>query len=202
MALTAIDNTGLINGLVSKAVDAGLLRKVPAMNPPGADYETRDTFVGRTAAGDRVYLDLRLAYRAGEAVTTNHETVTGRWELSLSGGSVDKGRKGPDKGGDWSTCGQIRETFAKVIGVRGVRAVAAIWDTDHLNGMTAGCEHQTRAPGDADAALDNTPACPVTGYRWGTAWLYRELPAAHVQTVLEFLDAARTRYNDAVRAAL
>jgi len=193
MSASTATNTDQITGLVTAAAMSGLLREVPAMNPPGADYVTRDIYVGRTAAGERVYLDLRLAYRAGEAVTTNHETVAGRWELSLSGGSIDKGRKGIDKGGDWSTCGQIRDTFAKVIGVRGVKAVAAIWDTDHLNGMTAGCEHQTRAPGSIDDALDNTPACPVTGYRYGTAWLYRELPAEHVQTVLGFLNDCRTR---------
>ena len=192
MTLTTTD-TDRITGLVVNAKHAGLLREVPAMNPPGADYATRDVYIGRTAAGERVYLDLRLAYRAGEAVTTNHETVAGRWELSLSGGSIDKGRKGIDKGGDWSTCGQIRDTFAKVIGVRGVRAVAEIWGTDHLNGMVAGCEHQTRAPGDTNAALEHTPACPVTGYRWGTAWLYRELSAEHVQTVLEFLEECRNR---------
>jgi hypothetical protein len=54
----------------------------------------------------------------------------------------------------------------------------------HLNGMTAACAHQERKAG-----LDSPP-CPVTGYRWGQAWLVRPLPEG-------FLDEVRGLFADA-----
>lgn len=51
---------------------------------------------------------------------------------------------------------------------------SAAW---HLNSMTAGCAHQEPvmdARGGFD--LDRTAPCPVTGYKFGHAWLVRLLP--------------------------
>ena len=82
-----------------------------------------------------------------------------------------------------------------------------IWKHYHLNDMNAGCEHQ-RAAGWDKIKLDEskpltqdnmatwtrpednpkgllTKACPVCGYKYGTAWLKVELP----QKVIEFLQS-------------
>ena len=61
-------------------------------------------------------------------------------------------------------------------------------DAYHLNGMTAGCDHvtpvmETDRYGRTVASLDLTPACPVTGYRYGHAWLVRELPPGFLDEV-------------------
>lgn len=161
------------------------------MNPPGADYVSGDIYVGRTGDGARISISVRLALRTNEQENTDHQTVTDRWEISLMGGGIEKGRSVESFGG------QIREEFRRVRGVKGVKAVSAIWDTYHLNGMAAGCDHQSR-PGD----LDTTPPCPVTGYRYGHAWLYRELPAEAVVTVLDFLQACSDRTPEGARRTL
>lgn len=66
------------------------------------------------------------------------------------------------------------------------KRLAAICDRWHLNDMHAGCEHQ-RELGWKPAAF-GTPEyvnrtdcvgkpCPTCGYRYGTAWLYEEIPS-------------------------
>lgn len=57
----------------------------------------------------------------------------------------------------------------------------------HLNDMQAACDHQT-VQGSGRDALDNTPPCPVTGYKYGHAWLVKPLPdditPEHVRAIL------------------
>lgn len=51
-----------------------------------------------------------------------------------------------------------------------------LWKNYHLNEMNAGCEHQK----------ENTPVgevCPVCGYRYGSAWLYREIPDEDIKAI-------------------
>lgn len=52
----------------------------------------------------------------------------------------------------------------------------------HMNSMSPACSHQKRYAG-----LDSAP-CPVTGYRWGTAWLIRSLPEG-------FLDRTKALFD-------
>lgn len=57
----------------------------------------------------------------------------------------------------------------------------------HLNGMRAGCIHQTAVYRDGrygrEVDLDATPPCPITGYKYGSAWLLEELPEGFRQRV-------------------
>lgn len=55
-----------------------------------------------------------------------------------------------------------------------------VWNNYHLNDMRAGCPHQ-RDMGWNDRNV-NMP-CPVCAYRYGTQWLFEEVP----QDVLNFL---------------
>lgn len=51
-----------------------------------------------------------------------------------------------------------------------------LWENYHLNEMNAGCEHQK----------EGTPVgevCPVCGYRYGSAWLYREIPEKDLEAI-------------------
>ena len=51
-----------------------------------------------------------------------------------------------------------------------------LWKNYHLNDMNAGCEHQKKG----------TPVgevCPVCGYRYGSAWLYREIPEKDLEAI-------------------
>jgi hypothetical protein len=52
-----------------------------------------------------------------------------------------------------------------------VQRIVKVWRRWHLNDMRAGCEHQ-RAEGGHGVG----DVCPIDGYRYGSAWLYEELP--------------------------
>lgn len=67
-------------------------------------------------------------------------------------------------------------------------------DEWHLNGLTAGCAHQEVVWEDSEygrrPSLSETPACPITGYRYGHSWLVRPLPKGFVSNLLALLDDA------------
>ena len=51
-----------------------------------------------------------------------------------------------------------------------------LWKNHRLNDMHAGCEHQKKG----------TPCgevCPICGYRYGSAWLYREIPEKDLEAI-------------------
>lgn len=54
--------------------------------------------------------------------------------------------------------------------------ILRLWKNCHLNGMNAGCEHQKK----------DTPVgevCPICGYCYGSAWLYREIPEKDLEAI-------------------
>ena len=54
--------------------------------------------------------------------------------------------------------------------------ILRLWKNYHLNGMNAGCEHQKK--GSPVGSV-----CPVCGYRYGSAWLYREIPEKDLEAI-------------------
>lgn len=51
-----------------------------------------------------------------------------------------------------------------------------LWKNYHLNEMNAGCEHQKEGSPVGEV-------CPVCGYRYGSAWLYREIPEKDLEAI-------------------
>lgn len=74
-----------------------------------------------------------------------------------------------------SCCGQIRDEL-----LRWFPEAAPLlrW---HLNDMRADCEHQEAAVAGGRAKYECGDACEVCGYRYGSAWLKRELPAEVIE---------------------
>ncbi len=60
-----------------------------------------------------------------------------------------------------------------------------IWKEWHLNDLQAGCIHQ-REMGWSRDGYDKHPSepCPICGYKYGTAWLKKDVP----ESVILFLD--------------
>ena len=54
--------------------------------------------------------------------------------------------------------------------------ILRLWKNYHLNWMHAGCEHQKE-----DASIGDV--CHVCGYRYGSAWLYREIPEKDLKAI-------------------
>ena len=87
-----------------------------------------------------------------------------------------------------------------------VRKLIELHEHCHLNSMKAGCAHQEvvyeESPYGRRPSLELTEPCPVTGYKYGRAWLLEPLPADFVPTLLGLLeDVDPTRYyvNPALR---
>ena len=54
--------------------------------------------------------------------------------------------------------------------------VFRLWKNYHLNGMHAGCEHQKEGAPVGEI-------CPICGYRYGSAWLYHEIPEKDLEAI-------------------
>lgn len=149
------------------------------------------TFVGRTAEGSRIFIEAALERQSlkGEWQTTTHETVTGEFlRLAITGSELRKGGS-PLRDGDWVSFGVgvgvgVVTEPADGWTFKDLRKLDEIRKAWHLNDMNAGCVHQPpesvvyrEGKYGREIDLDNTPACPVTGYRYGSAWLVTVLPA-------------------------
>jgi hypothetical protein len=150
----------------------------------------KDIFVGRIRDLDtgkvagRVYVDVELREVGGDWQTTDHRTVHGYTKLSITGTEY-YANGGP---GTYrvSSCGQIINALAEIndltsaeLDLTTLRWLRQVWKRWHLNGLNAGCNHQT---------LGRTKeSCPETGYRHGSAWLVKELPTDLVTELIEVL---------------
>jgi hypothetical protein len=139
----------------------------------------KDLYIGETSDKERLYLDVRVRQDHGTWQTVEHDTVTTREELSIIG-NLRVGRH--DVGGGqcidrmWSVLGAGK--LARGADPADVRLIADVWERWHLNAMRPGCAHVEVPEGTKSTSdrLDNTPPCPRSGYRWGSAWLYEPLP--------------------------
>lgn len=127
----------------------------------------RGTLIG-VADGLNVYVTARLEEVNGSAYNTvDHDPAPmAALRLSIQGEAWrPRARRDPDM------CGQIVD-LVRMINPE----LADLWDAWHLNDMNAACAHMT-LPEDKsyDARMHIT--CPVTGYKYGSAWLYKPLPA-------------------------
>lgn len=126
------------------------------------DAFTRITSPGTTDAG-RLFVTVRFDGR--------RLSITGVEGPRANGDCVEWGRTG------------IRRSLKLAQGwdLKMVEQLRAVWDEWHLNDMRAGCSHQRAAKWDPQTSVGKP--CPECGYRYGSAWLFEEVPA----DVLEFL---------------
>ena len=126
--------------------------------------------------------------------TTDHRTLDGVTRLSISAGVWNRART------DFLIGGQCRDALDNMVSYapgwnrRKVRRLGEIWDAWHLNDAQAGCDHQVPVMeqdryGRTVPSLSRTPPCPVTGYKYGHAWLARELPDAIIEEIAELCGA-------------
>lgn len=154
-----------------------------------------DVLVGRTEHGDRVYVSARLTERIG-GHTVEHEEAGEYLEFAMTGLVVGKGRRIENA----YSAGQCLDVLLELtqlepgFTVGSVADMHTTWRRWHLNGMKAGCAHQGKPVmrknpryGYREVDLDATPSCPVTGYRYGSAWLSEQLPPEIFLTVEEFI---------------
>jgi len=156
----------------------------------------KNEYVGRTIAGDKVYLSIELRDIVSRAYSIEHKELLGYKELSISGLMVRKGGS-ITRDGDIYAAGQIVDTLRRVIEPAAglsrsdIRRIVEIWDRWHLNSMRAKCAHQ-----DNNIVWDKCDPCPITGYSAGSAWLVEEFPPSIVSELLTITD--KLKVNKAI----
>lgn len=162
--------------------------------------------LGTTADRSYVVVTLELRRHAGTWQTVTHETVTDPLELSLTGEVVEYRHREPYAGG------QVVDTLADIVTpapgwtLEEIAELATVWDRWHLNTMRAACAHMTPADlaredngygGTRISTTDPRNTCPVSGYRYGHAWLTELLPDDVAERVRYLM---RDRSRDLYRA--
>lgn len=165
-----------------------------------------DVFLGRTTDGEKIYARAELERKTLEdALTVTHEKVSGEvLFFSAMGHSVAKFARHNSE--NWISGGQMLDDLLQITDpapgwtLEEIRAFHRLWKNWHLNGMNAGCQHvptpvyrKNERYGYQEVDLDNTPACPETGYRYGHAWLLRPIPATiidEMQTLIRKLKSS------------
>jgi hypothetical protein len=151
------------------------------------NFNFSHVYVGAMEDGTRVYVDASLRTDDDrEWQTVDHETIKGGQRLSLTGQTR------------WSA-GQITSDVRAITRPRkgltaaDIEELLNIWEEYHLNDMQALCSHQTMKWEDSTYGrrmdLDGIGACPVSGYRPGSAWLFKPVP----DSVLERVKAILTK---------
>jgi hypothetical protein len=140
----------------------------------------RQGFVGTTANGEAVYVEVKVTSGAKEVQTITHGTASHVTRVSIAGHYYDKRSRRKD----WSGGGQCVEMLDAVtrpapgLAPHEIIRLAKIWQRWHLNDMRMACAHQEPVyHEDGQPDLGATPRCPETGYRCGSAWLYEAPPA-------------------------
>jgi hypothetical protein len=163
-----------------------------------------EILIGRTDEGEKVYVEARIEVRnTGEWQTTEHETIKDPVTLAFSGVVIRKGGS-IKRDGDWVSGGQVLDYVRRVTpqvngwSAEDLAKLATIWERWHLNTMRAGCAHQPAesvvyedSPYGRRVDLDATPACPVTGYRYGSAWLTEAVPDDVLEWVRQRFELAQ-----------
>lgn len=148
-----------------------------------------EILIGRTDDGEKVYAEARIeTSNTGTWQTVEHKTVTDPVTLAFSGVVIRKGGRF-DRDADWNGAGQILDSVKRIVtplqgwSAEDVAKLAENWDRWHLNTMQAGCVHQPPeslvyedSPYGRRVNFEHTPRCPVTGYKYGSAWLTEAVP--------------------------
>lgn len=178
--------TGLNGPVFLSTPDPGLGRGVSGItlgSTPGEPYGYKRSL--------KVTIDLRVEQNPGAHESVEHETIVAPLGFSITANVWQPG------GGDIVAAGRgdlLDNLDSHALGedvTEFLRGAAAEW---HLNAIHAGCVHQDpQVPENVSPLdrtgwlLDNTPACPVTGYRYGSKWLVKPLTDTFLRDLLRHL---------------
>lgn len=154
------------------------------------DFKFRDTLIGRTDNGDRILVDAELRSDDREYQTTDHRTVKGQ-QFSMSGLGIGYRCREAHSAGQMLGDLLLITKPVKGITLADIKFLHDTWKANHLNGMNALCDHQTPIYDDSrgyrSLNLEAIGACPVSGYRPGSAWLYKAVDDAAMERVYAIL---------------
>ena len=97
---------------------------------------------------------------------------------------------------DCYSAGQNLDTIAELIHTDEFNEIYRFWKLYHLNGMHAGTEKQEEALKNCPSKdyaeqceyLESIDLLIDNGYRYGTSWLFREIPADDLKRIEEIIN--------------
>jgi hypothetical protein len=134
---------------------------------------------------------------------TDYNTVSVTFEVIARRRGFNPVTMSPSMAPDsaWLEVGQVPADARRIhdgsmspVSVEHRQLIESAWEQHHLNNLVAGCDHMaelTVPDGVADPTgykLQNW-VCPVTGYRYGSTWLVREIPADQIEQLKSILTA-------------
>lgn len=147
-------------------------------------FSIRRKYVGALEDGTRVYVNATVQDLGHGMLTVDHETAKDGQRLSLTGETV-------------YSAGQIIDDVRAIVKpcegltAADIEELVSIWEEYHLNDMNALCSHQTvkweTSRGYKSMDLEGIGACPVSGYRPGSAWLFKPVPESVLERVRQIL---------------
>lgn len=192
--------------VIESYVESGLLTKAfkRADSDAPDEYSTGDIFIGRNADGDRIFVEYRAQVPTGKRPHGSMEdpsVLVDPVRFSMSGMSIEKGRREMTGGGQNSyELDRIVPSKDAALTPREAKELRALWDKNHLNDMNAGTHAQTAAVAEmpkeqrgmdfytnALAHLEERGILEDQGYKYGSKWLSRSVPAEDVSRTLELL---------------
>lgn len=136
--------------------------------------DTTRTATVRLADGSRLVVTLTIAERAPGSTwrTVEHDPITDYLAVSFTGDHYPRWSSVP------ASFGQVQDCLPEGHPVR------IAWHRWHLNDMRSHCAHQDRA-----VRWDRTPACAVSGYSCGSAWLVEPVPEGTVAELVALVES-------------
>lgn len=142
-------------------------------------------FIGRDESGARYYVEIRLDEVNTLAKMTDHTADVLTHEFAASGFIIAKGARNAFAAGQMIQDLMFLQNLADGWTVGDVVSLVNIWRDWHLNGINAGSDEH-KANGVTTVGEPDS-----TGYRYGSAWLARQLPG-EVRDEIERLQSLPT----------
>lgn len=187
---------------VNRAIADGIFQKGRLMN--GSEeagdwsYHTDLTRLATGPNGERLSAGFSIEKVSKPGKDQDGNDVAVRYDISLSGDVRSKT-------GAWEGGGQVGDYFYGAEPFKGTKTdpteLAGLWEKNHLNSMHAGTaeqeawakrrEEELGRKLTTDERLKDIPTDSQTGYKYGSAWLYKDVPADDIADMLRNFRSAK-----------
>ncbi len=192
---------------VESAVREGLVSPERRMNGSEAagdwHWRTDELRLATGPNGERISAGLRIERITKPGKDIDGNDVAVRYDFAMQGTVKDsKGRE--ESGGqigDYLYGAEPYKKGSKAVDADPMR-VAELWEKNHLNSMNAGTpsqqawiarrEEELGRELTIGERLDETPRDAQADYKYGTDWLYRDVPADDIAEVLDVFRSAKS----------
>ena len=174
----------------------------------------KSLYLGKTAQGTHLYVEIKLERRhLSEIPYTDHEMRPAPETLSIIGSEFDRQVKSPLNAPDryWISGGQNLDRLDDLTehATPHTDFIKKMWKEWHCNTLNAACDHMTEemlTPTEETLKVyaeknprvgsynrlsywrSRSVTCPETGYKYGSAWLAKAIPAEELDQLTAIIE--------------